>query len=122
MKVDVYYNLHKDTFSIKHKGKVIKHTDLVVLKDSKFVVSEKGRQRVLRDKRKNVHAVVRGELELTDKITVKVFPDKLAFYDPYKTETFVDYHTGEALEKASLVILEKKQIKDRIIKKIYYNE
>ena len=65
MRVFVYFNLHKKCFSIKalegaDKGRVIAHRDTVVLDGCKLLVSEAGRQRVLREKRKNVHAGVSG--------------------------------------------------------------
>ena len=65
MKVKVYYNLHKNCYSIvslekENYGKVIKHENCVPLFDAQFKVSEKGRQRVLREQKKNVHAYVVG--------------------------------------------------------------
>ena len=61
----VYYNLHKHVWSIKalegsQKGRVIGHSDHVLLRYASGKVSEAGRQRVLRDKRKNVHAGIVG--------------------------------------------------------------
>jgi hypothetical protein len=63
--VDVYWNLHRDVFSVRSRrredyGKVIAHVDEFTLWDVKFVVNESGRQRVLAERRKNVHALVRG--------------------------------------------------------------
>lgn len=62
--VKVYYNLHKHVFSIKdHKtGLVLAHGNHIQIKKPKFQVMEKGRQRVLEENRKNVHAYVVGEL------------------------------------------------------------
>lgn len=68
MKVDIYRNLHKNCWSVRSRepsqkyGLVIGHATRIGLKDAKFVVSQAGRNRVLKDKRKNVHAVVRGYL------------------------------------------------------------
>lgn len=71
MRVFVYYNLHKKCWSIKalsgnQKGRVVAHADAVELKDCEFKVSEAGRQRVIREKRKNVHAGVAGTLVAYD--------------------------------------------------------
>lgn len=68
MRVFVYFNLHKKVWSVKaldgrNKGRVIAHADKVLLRDATFKVSEAGRQRVIREKRKNVHAGVVGTLE-----------------------------------------------------------
>ena len=60
MKAKVYFNLHKKTWSILHmtpKGwRLWGHSPHVVLADVTWKVSEAGRQRVLRERRKNVHA------------------------------------------------------------------
>ena len=45
IKVDVYYNLHKKTFSIRCNGKVIAHRDKVTIKNPQYIVGEKGKQR-----------------------------------------------------------------------------
>ena len=71
MKAFVYYNLHKHRLSVKalsgsQKGRVVAHAVRVVLHDCEFRVSEAGRQRVIREKRKNVHAGVVGTLKLME--------------------------------------------------------
>ncbi|AUV62029.1 hypothetical protein KIV63_gp15 [Mycobacterium phage SWU2] len=63
--VFVYRNLHRDQWSVKamtgpHKGKVVGHADQLTLFSCELKVSEAGRQRVLREGRKNVHAGVIG--------------------------------------------------------------
>lgn len=65
-KVFVYFNLHRRLFSMKAmdgptKGKVIAHESSVLLRSPIFTVSQAGRRRVLREKRKNVHAGIVGE-------------------------------------------------------------
>mgnify|MGYP003641021033 FL=1 len=65
-KLEIYYNLHKKCFSVRHKGLVVKHlldTEQLALSNVKFVVQPAGRAKVLREKKKNVHAFVRGEFE-----------------------------------------------------------
>lgn len=61
-RVLVYRNLHNGLFSVKEKGKVIAHVPAIKLADAEFHVGESGRQRVLRDKAKNVHAYVIGRV------------------------------------------------------------
>jgi len=66
MRVFVYRNLHKDCYSVRalqgpSKGRVIARVKWVVIQNPEFVVSEKGRQRVLHRKQKNVHAGIRGK-------------------------------------------------------------
>lgn len=60
-KYRVYRNLHNGKFSIKNEaGLVVGHADSVRLFNVSPVVSEAGRNRVLKEKRKNVHAYMRG--------------------------------------------------------------
>lgn len=67
MRVFVYFNLHTHKWSVKalsgpHKGRVIAHADGVMIQGADCKVSEAGRQRVLRERRKNVHAGIVGRL------------------------------------------------------------
>lgn len=64
MKVKVYFNLHNFKWSIKcaKTGLVVGHASGVILKDVTQAVSQAGRERVLREKKKNVHAYLVGEL------------------------------------------------------------
>jgi len=52
-RVQVYYNLHKKCLSVRYKGIVIAHTRQIVLTDAKFHVQPAGREKVLREKKKN---------------------------------------------------------------------
>lgn len=66
-RVFVYRNVTKRCYSIRaisgpQKGKVISHANFVQLENCEFKVSEAGRQRVIRERRKNVHAGVVGDL------------------------------------------------------------
>lgn len=65
MRVFVYWNLHRNLWSVKalegpDKGRVIHRTPFLILSDVEGRVSEAGRQRVLREGRKNVHAGIVG--------------------------------------------------------------
>jgi hypothetical protein len=67
MKVFVYFNLHRKCWSIKalsgpDKGRVKHHATSFTVEDATFKVSEAGRKRVLRERRKNVHAGIVGQL------------------------------------------------------------
>lgn len=92
MRVFVYRNLHKQTWSVKAlegpaKGRVIAHSDHVLLWDAEGKVSEAGRQRVLAEKRKNVHAGIVGEL-----VSLQADPQFRGTeitYNPYKFDQFV---------------------------------
>ena len=85
-KVDIYFNLHKNCYSVKKKGKVVHHLyedEELTLEFVKFVVGKKGRERVLKEKRKNVHAYVRGII--SDK---KVENNTEVSYNPYVADSF----------------------------------
>lgn len=85
--VDAYRNLHKGCISVRRKGRVERCSQKVALLTPKFVVGAGGRQRVLREKRKNVHAFVRGEP--TGKKPPRGACKVDVTYDPYKYKTFV---------------------------------
>ena len=95
IKVEVYFNLHKRVFSIRscRTGRVIHHAKHVHIVNPKFVVREGGRQRVLRERKKNVHAFVRGNLTAF-KDSPSYFADTIG-YNPYKYDSFVNV-TDEA--------------------------
>lgn len=108
-KSKVYFNLHKLVFSVQQKGLVVLHTEAVKLTDVKFQVRESGRQKVLQEKKKNVHAFVNGTFEGTD-TGADTSGYREATYNPYKYSSFVDKETQQPLQKANEVILINKKI------------
>ena len=101
MRVEVYFNLHKKTFSVRscRTGRVLLHTDEVHIENPEFVVHQSGRNRVLSEGRKNVHAFVRGDAAFF-RYTNRPTLDTLT-YNPYKYASFVDKQTEEPVYKAS---------------------
>lgn len=108
--VDVYYNLHKKCLSIRHKGRVIGHTQYITLENVRFIVSEPGRQRVIRTKRKNVHAVVRGTLQSPLYFYPQTGPQRLVTYNPYLYDSFVIRKTLEPIREAMYARIDHKTI------------
>lgn len=104
MKVFVYRNLHKKCFSVKclKTKKVIAHVDSITLINAVFKVSEAGRQRVLRERQKNVHAGVVGHIADVNLIcqTTRVT------YNPYKFDSFVDSE-GKKISQANIALIDK---------------
>lgn len=104
--VFVYFNLHKKVWSIKDRktGLVIAHAKKVAVDAPQFKVSEAGRQRVLRDKAKNVHAGVVGKLNAhhTD---FDSEGKKRVSYNPYKYNHFYESDTQAAVHSADHVTL-----------------
>ena len=85
--VEVYRNLHKKCWSVRQRGKVKLHTDYICLKNAEFKVSQKGRERVLTEQRKNVHAFIKGFI--VDAEEINTMPDDSVewtdvSYNPYK--------------------------------------
>lgn len=101
-KVFIYRNLTKKCWSVKDvkTNRVILHLDNVYLTNCKFKVSQKGRERVIREKKKYVHAGVVGYLY--DPMNVSDFVQ--VRYNPYHNETFVDME-GKTVHKADCVAL-----------------
>lgn len=92
-RVKVYFNLHKKVWSVLHmtpKGwRLWKHMPCLVLRDVTWKVSEAGRQRVIREKRKNVHAFGVGVLCLDTDMPRFDSPEwKAVRYNPYEGPFF----------------------------------
>ena len=107
--VEVYFNLHKHLFSVRSRqtGLVIAHESVVRLTDVTFRVSEAGRQRVLRERKKNVHAFVRGTVDTLDSGWRHWHGEGEAVaarYNPYEGPHFVS-EGGSALAGAGSVLM-----------------
>jgi hypothetical protein len=100
-KVKAYYNLHLHCYSIKKGSLVVAHAPYVYLNNVTTKVNEKGRQKVIEKKKKNVHAYIIG------KITLKSFDTEhfnTLIYSPYVYSSFVDGDTKEKVERADKVL------------------
>lgn len=105
MIVHVYRNLHKNCWSVRHKGKVIKHLDELILTEASFHVQPAGRAKVLRENRKNVHAYVKGYLD--DGLAIRSSRKTPITYNPYKFGYFYNRRTMSKVEKARMVWFDK---------------
>jgi hypothetical protein len=112
VKYFVYYNLHKHVFSLKNNTtkKVEKRSSIVLMQDCVFKVSEKGRQRVLREKVKNVHAGVLGELISTESEVDDTSSFVELTYNPYIYDSFVVKESGKPVLSAKKVYLINKKV------------
>ena len=108
MRVRVYRNLHKECFSIQHHTKgvgwrLLHHKKKLYLEDCKFIVQKGGRNRVLKEKQKNVHAYIEGNyFDEPQEGSVYVSP----YYNPYEFEHFVTFDDRRKLEKGENVYLD----------------
>ena len=105
LRVMVYYNLHKKTFSVQYKGRIILYADYVKLGNVEFRVREGGKEKVRQEMRKNVHAFVIGDLLDYCQYPCENIPpetnDKVITYNPYKYDSFVKKDTEEPIFNAN---------------------
>lgn len=90
--IRVYRNLNKKGiwYSIVQRGKTVAHSSALCIRDCKFIVNEKARQRVLRNKRKEFHAYIEGFYTTSGMGTTAAdndLPAKIV-YNPYKYKKF----------------------------------
>jgi len=102
----LYRNLRTGGFSVKHRGRVCERANFIVMSDVEFRVSEVGRQRVINEKSKNVHAyMVADSYHLPASLFSwkqnKMIP---VTYNPYEHDTFVNAKTGEPIHEAKYAI------------------
>lgn len=112
MRVFVYFNLHRKVWSIKalegeNKGRVVAHRREVVLSGPTARVSEAGRQRVLKEQRKNVHAGLVGDW--SDRNILFVEGDEIT-YNPYKYTSFVYKWDEQPFAGASLALMTDRKV------------
>ena len=117
MRVFCYFNLHKHCYSLRaldgaDRGRVIAHAREAVLRDVRFKVSEAGRQKVLRERRKNVHAGVVGTLDSYlphlspgDSMSRPHRRSEKVTYNPYRFANFVRQRDEAAISGARRCML-----------------
>ena len=109
MRVEAYRNLHQNCWSVRalegpDKGRVIHRATTLRLSDCRFVVQPAGRNKVREQKKKNVHAFVRGTWGRSDPRVLKNCVE--VTYNPYKHDTFVQLtEPGVAAHAADEVLL-----------------
>lgn len=90
LRVFAYWNLHRSVWSLRalegdQRGRVVAYRTLVRLDDVTGRVSEAGRQRVIREQRKNVHAGIVGRV--SDQDEHQAVGHRIT-YNPYRSGTF----------------------------------
>ena len=107
-----YRNLNTGNMSltqlINKSWILIGHTDNLAIEYPRFCVSERGRQRVLNEKRKNVHAYCEGLL-LSPRLP-NLPPLSEIHYCPYSQSYFSWKETGLQLVTADLVVVIDNQV------------
>jgi len=107
-----YRNLNRKgvVWSVRsnRSGLVIRRSELVILRNVTLKVSQAGRKRVLRQKRKNVHAGATGILVSNTNAfrdTAWQYAWVRVKYDPYKAGYFVEESTGKKVTSARYLML-----------------
>ena len=128
MKLEAYYNFHKKCISARPIGGRVRHCEILCLDYASFSVQPAGRKKVLKEKKKNVHAFVRGNLLSCspyyqhshdyDGVSIDLSVDRFredahydeVTYNPYKYESFVRKHNEEPVQYAPHVWIINKHI------------
>jgi 1,2-phenylacetyl-CoA epoxidase PaaB subunit len=108
-KVFVYKNLHKDCWSVKQDGLVKAHATELDLWDCAFRVNKAGRERVLKEKRKNVHAGISGYIDHLGMGTYGSVGVAVT-YNPYNNETFIEKNSKKPIYHSNYAKLKPKQV------------
>lgn len=127
MKVRVFKNLNKGCLSIlatsgEYRGKVIAYANAVLIRQCEFIVSEKSRQRAVKEGVRNVHAFCQGELVDLDLIETR-YPVEMpetpwvgghedltprrVRYNPFYKATFFDAATEEPIYRSNLALIDR---------------
>lgn len=105
--VRVFKNPKRGCYSIMQNGRVRASAKQIRLRDAEFLVKESGRQRMLRDNRRTIHAWVVGELveflHPEDGSSLQRLTGRSATYNPHRYTSFVDRDTETPLNRAALV-------------------
>lgn len=112
MRVQVYKNLHKKCYSVRDKKtmKVIMHVNYITLNGCKLVVQKGGRAKVLREKRKNVHAYIEGDWTPNMNISNTEDMEEI-YYNPYKVADWTDRRDETlTVQKCQWIVLEPKGV------------
>lgn len=105
--VKVYYDITRHMFSVTFGGIVVLKADYVRLENVRFLVGEKGKEKVRSVKQKNVHAYVTGTLIDYCEFPCNDIPSPesniVVKYNPYLDDTFVIKKTREPIFRANEV-------------------
>lgn len=112
MRIEAYWNLHRNCISYRPttKGGRVQHAESLQLRNVRFAVQPAGREKVLKEKRKNVHAFVRGNVVSIGQGLPPKGEWVRVTYNPYLYDSFVIAETGEPIYAAHEVVIEDKRI------------
>lgn len=87
----IYRNLRTKGFSVRYRGIVIDRINSFLAEKVEFKVNEQGRQRVIKERQKNVHAfVIADKYNSISKFSKKLINNlKIITYNPYLDNSFI---------------------------------
>jgi len=114
----VYRNLHRGNFSVQSylqykKGyRVTDRVSTAILEDCSFRVYESGRQKVIKEKRKNVHAYIESDSYRVINGDVDVSNFREIYYNPYDLDAFVYKDNLKKVEKVKSILTYNNKLYD----------
>ena len=107
--VRVFRNLTHGCYSILQNGKLKASARQVLLSDVEFTVRESGRQRMLKENTRNVHAFAVGQLidyvHAQDSRELELIVGRTVTYNPRQRGVFYDEQTLAPVTSAEVVHL-----------------
>lgn len=94
------------TFSIRQNGRVVAHTNKIILKDCQFMVNLGGKNNCIANRQRNVHAYIKAYIGETKDI--KSEESDLLKYNPYSELLF--NVMGSNITKAEVVYIQDRNI------------
>lgn len=107
--VKVYWNLHKNCLSVQQDGLVKCHATGVQLHSFEAIVNPAGREKVRREKRKTVHAFIKGML-FTPNTQPLIFDLYQLTYNPYVNNHWTEKETGRHVEGGAYVEIVNRRV------------
>lgn len=101
--IRIYRNLRKNLFSIQDKKtrRLIAYADSILLTNVEMKIGQAGQLRTRKERQKNVHAYIVGNfVESPEYAIIKRTIWSQIYYNPYKTDTFINLDNGEPVYKA----------------------
>jgi hypothetical protein len=105
VRVKVYRNLTKKCWSVlsSKTGLVIDRPTSLILKNVRFVVRESGRQKVLEQRRKNVHSFAVGNRSDLESYHSLAGSEVQISYNPYKSGHFFVLESNRPIDGADSI-------------------